>query len=191
MGLSVNPWFYNVGANPFARKKPRDAAPSASPNPFARNGIQKSLSTVKSTSFFEKVDAAEGKLGLISLRDVPNLMINVSHIENPIKGKKGKRDSRPRQTTLFGLPPPPANDKPSKKGKEKAVAAKVSETRETSHSVEPEEATQLDEEPEEETQSGDGEEPEEETEEIEETQRDSPEWEVPDEEPGEEESLET
>jgi chromosome transmission fidelity protein 4 len=48
--------------NPFAKKAPAAVPAAAKPNPFARNGSG-AKSMMKSTSFFEKVDAAEGYLG--------------------------------------------------------------------------------------------------------------------------------
>jgi chromosome transmission fidelity protein 4 len=48
--------------NPFVKKAPAAVPAAAKPNPFARNGSgMKSM--MKSTSFFEKVDAAEGYSG--------------------------------------------------------------------------------------------------------------------------------
>ena len=48
--------------NPFAKKAPATVPVAAKPNPFARNGSG-AKSIAKSTSFFEKVDAAEGYSG--------------------------------------------------------------------------------------------------------------------------------
>ena len=48
--------------NPFAKKAPVAVPATAKPNPFARNGSG-AKSMIKSTSFFEKVDAAEGYSG--------------------------------------------------------------------------------------------------------------------------------
>ena len=51
-----------VTTNPFAKKAPAAVPAAAKPNPFARNGPGVK-SMMKSTSFFEKVDAAEGYSG--------------------------------------------------------------------------------------------------------------------------------
>ena len=51
-----------VTTNPFVKKAPVAVPAAAKPNPFARNGSG-AKSMMKSTSFFEKVDAAEGYSG--------------------------------------------------------------------------------------------------------------------------------
>ncbi|KAK4685805.1 chromosome transmission fidelity protein 4, partial [Tremellales sp. Uapishka_1] len=70
----------NAPKNPFAKKPP----PS---NPFAKAAVAKPLDSVKSTSFFERVDNIE-----------QDTRTKASAKPKPSKGKGGK------QTTLFGLP---------------------------------------------------------------------------------------
>ena len=68
MGISTKKAKHEVPAkpvpttNPFAKKAPAAVPATAKPNPFARNGSG-AKSMMKSTSFFEKVDAAEGYSG--------------------------------------------------------------------------------------------------------------------------------
>ncbi|KAG8966448.1 hypothetical protein FRC03_011986 [Tulasnella sp. 419] len=101
--------------NPFAKKP----APEKSANPFARN-VSNNKSIVKSNSFFEKVDAAEAGA------DLP---------------KKGAKDAKGKQTTLFGQvvssdkkasKPKKAkgDDAPKKKEKEKAATPAEVESQE-------------------------------------------------------------
>jgi len=135
-------------ANPFAKKAPAAVPAAAKPNPFARNGSG-AKSITKSTSFFEKVDAAEGYSGpggdkkskphssSSSARAVLNCG-SFAEVGRPVKGeKKDKGKAKESQTTLFGVPGA-ASDSSAKRsnvrtksGLSKVTGTEENETQET------------------------------------------------------------
>ena len=110
-----------VTSNPFAKKPPAVVPLAAKPNPFARKGSG-AKSMMKSTSFFEKVDAVEGYAGpggdkksklhfsVLSVRSMlsgPFAEVGrpaKSEKPDPGKAKESETQKGPKQTTLFGLP---------------------------------------------------------------------------------------
>lgn len=103
--------------NPFAKKA------AAAPNPFAKQAVAKPLDSIKSTSFFERVDnielsgAPKGSFGMYSMLVEDKLMSTIMTASVKPKAKPKPKDVGGKQGTLLGMkkvmPPPRAIERDS------------------------------------------------------------------------------
>lgn len=105
--------FAGTGKNPFAKKA------AAASNPFARQAVAKPLDSMKSTSFFERVDNIELSgvpKGTSALLNRVHQLIGTSASSKP-KPKAKPKDAGGKQATLVGMkkgmPPPRAAERES------------------------------------------------------------------------------